>query len=104
MRIWVNISFPFIIREHADSEKGQVRNLGKPVDLFTEGVDEICSCPLRDLPMLKVLRRARPAPFPDGSNYMWVFCLAEYPGYGTLIRLIFSHFGLQIRITGGTNH
>ncbi|KAJ3124355.1 Histidine biosynthesis bifunctional protein hisB [Nowakowskiella sp. JEL0407] len=55
------------VRERSD---GNVRNLGKPVDLarqyFEEGADEITflnitsfrDCPVRDLPMLEVLRRS----------------------------------------------
>ena len=53
-----------------ENEKGDVRNLGKPVELarryFEEGADEITflnitsfrNCPLLDMPMLEVLRRA----------------------------------------------
>ncbi|KAJ3415678.1 hypothetical protein HDV05_004356 [Chytridiales sp. JEL 0842] len=53
-----------------ETQSGEVRNLGKPVDLarryFEEGADEITflnitsfrDCPLRDLPMLEVLKRA----------------------------------------------
>ncbi|KAF9208399.1 Histidine biosynthesis bifunctional protein hisB [Haplosporangium sp. Z 27] len=52
-----------------DGSKGEVRNLGKPVELarryFEEGADEITflnitsfrNCPLLDMPMLEVLRR-----------------------------------------------
>ncbi|RUP45701.1 hypothetical protein BC936DRAFT_147845 [Jimgerdemannia flammicorona] len=52
-----------------NTEAGDVRNLGKPVDLarryFEEGADEITflnitsfrNCPLADIPMLEVLRR-----------------------------------------------
>ncbi|KAF9917140.1 Histidine biosynthesis bifunctional protein hisB [Lobosporangium transversale] len=60
------------VREQGSSEsgKGDVRNLGKPVELarryFEEGADEITflnitsfrNCPLMDTPMLEVLRRA----------------------------------------------
>ncbi|KAF9169948.1 Histidine biosynthesis bifunctional protein hisB [Mortierella sp. AD011] len=60
------------VREQAvgtDGSKGDVRNLGKPVELarryFEEGADEITflnitsfrNCPLLDMPMLEVLRR-----------------------------------------------
>ncbi|KAK9759752.1 Histidine biosynthesis bifunctional protein hisB, partial [Basidiobolus ranarum] len=58
------------VREKPDGDsKGDVRNLGKPVELakryFEEGADEITflnitsfrNCPLGDLPMLEVLRR-----------------------------------------------
>jgi glutamine amidotransferase/cyclase len=56
--------------EASTSSGGQVRNLGKPVDLarryFAEGADEIAflnitsfrSCPLQDQPMLDVVRKA----------------------------------------------
>ncbi|CAG8603903.1 8834_t:CDS:2, partial [Acaulospora morrowiae] len=57
------------VRERNDtSTSGQVRNLGKPVDLarryFEEGADEITflnitsfrNCPLADLPMLEILK------------------------------------------------
>ncbi|TPX34910.1 hypothetical protein SmJEL517_g02609 [Synchytrium microbalum] len=55
------------VREASETGKGDVRNLGKPVDLakryFQEGADEVTflnitsfrSIPLRDAPMLKVL-------------------------------------------------
>ncbi|KAF9438303.1 Histidine biosynthesis bifunctional protein hisB [Entomortierella beljakovae] len=55
--------------DSADGSKGDVRNLGKPVELarryFEEGADEITflnitsfrNCPLLDMPMLEVLRR-----------------------------------------------
>ncbi|KAJ1461848.1 hypothetical protein M885DRAFT_507001 [Pelagophyceae sp. CCMP2097] len=58
------------VREKTDGAKGEVRNLGKPVDLcaryYNEGADEICILnicafkgePLADLPLLAVLRRA----------------------------------------------
>ncbi|KAI8870102.1 imidazole glycerol phosphate synthase HisHF [Ramicandelaber brevisporus] len=59
------------VRERSTTEKGQVRNLGKPVDLaaryFHEGADEIAflnimsfkgTIPLYDMPMLHVLREA----------------------------------------------
>ncbi|CAG8538757.1 3434_t:CDS:2 [Funneliformis mosseae] len=58
------------VRERTtDNTNGQVRNLGKPVDLarryFDEGADEITflnitsfrNCPLVDLPMLEILKR-----------------------------------------------
>ncbi|CAG8690065.1 10883_t:CDS:2 [Racocetra persica] len=59
------------VRESSDGSEvsGQVRNLGKPVDLarryFDEGADEITflnitsfrNCPLTDLPMLEILKR-----------------------------------------------
>lgn len=58
------------VREKGDVEAGgQVRNLGKPVDLarkyYEQGADEITflnitsfrDCPLKDLPMLEILRR-----------------------------------------------
>jgi imidazole glycerol-phosphate synthase len=57
------------VREKSTAN-GDVRNLGKPVDLarryFEEGADEITflnitsfrNCPMTDLPMLEVLRRA----------------------------------------------
>ena len=59
------------VRERvATNDRGRVRNLGKPVDLaaryYEEGADEIVflnitsfrNCPLQDLPMLEVLRKA----------------------------------------------
>ena len=58
------------VREKGDTETGgQVRNLGKPVDMarryYEQGSDEITflnitsfrNCPLADLPMLEILRR-----------------------------------------------
>ena len=56
--------------ENGKLKKGQVRNLGKPVELakryYNEGADEIAflnitsfrNCPINDLPMLSVLREA----------------------------------------------
>jgi glutamine amidotransferase/cyclase len=57
------------VRERSTNNDGQIRNLGKPVDLarryFDEGADEITflnitsfrNCPLTDLPMLEILKR-----------------------------------------------
>lgn len=57
------------VREHENSTKGRIRNLGKPVELarkyYEQGADEITflnitsfrSCPLADLPMLEILRQ-----------------------------------------------
>lgn len=58
------------VREKGDvSAGGQVRNLGKPVDMarkyYEQGADEVTflnitsfrNCPLQDLPMLEILRR-----------------------------------------------
>lgn len=58
------------VRERSNSSAGgQVRNLGKPVDMaqkyYEQGADEVTflnitsfrSCPLADLPMLEILRR-----------------------------------------------
>lgn len=58
------------VREkQASTDKGQVRNLGKPVEMaqqyYEQGADEIIflnitsfrNCPLADLPMLEILRR-----------------------------------------------
>ncbi len=57
------------VREKGDGAGGQVRNLGKPVDMarkyYEQGSDEITflnitsfrNCPLADLPMLDILRR-----------------------------------------------
>ncbi|MFO7839943.1 MAG: imidazole glycerol phosphate synthase subunit HisF [Desulfosalsimonadaceae bacterium] len=85
-------------------EKGEVRNLGKPVDLarryYEEGADEITflnitgfrDFPLRDLPMLEVLRRSSRHVFvpltigggiqdytdPDGRTYSALEVAAEY--------------------------
>ncbi|KAJ3082221.1 Histidine biosynthesis bifunctional protein hisB, partial [Quaeritorhiza haematococci] len=62
------------VREKSD-EGSKVRNLGKPVDLarryFDEGADEITflnitsfrDCPVRDLPMLEVLKRTSESVF-----------------------------------------
>lgn len=58
------------VREIADGSEGQVRNLGKPVELATkyyqQGADEVTflnitsfrNSPIEDLPMLEVLRKA----------------------------------------------
>ena len=59
------------VRENnASATAGQVRNLGKPVDMarayYSQGADEITflnitsfrNCPLADLPMLEILKRA----------------------------------------------
>lgn len=58
------------VREASDSGEGSVRNLGKPVELATkyylQGADEITflnitsfrNSPIKDLPMLEVLKRA----------------------------------------------
>lgn len=57
------------VREKGDGTSGQVRNLGKPVEMarkyYEQGSDEITflnitsfrNCPLADLPMLEILRR-----------------------------------------------
>ncbi|KAL1914310.1 uncharacterized protein VTP21DRAFT_9003 [Calcarisporiella thermophila] len=83
---------------------GEVRNLGKPVELakryFDEGADEIAflnitsfrECPLRDMPMLEVLRQASKEVFvpltigggirdvidPDGTKHPALEVAAEY--------------------------
>eukprot|EP00123_Amoebidium_parasiticum_P016347 comp23399_c0_seq1/m.38810 comp23399_c0_seq1/g.38810 ORF comp23399_c0_seq1/g.38810 comp23399_c0_seq1/m.38810 type:complete len:540 (-) comp23399_c0_seq1:317-1936(-) len=85
-------------------EGGDVRNLGKPVDLaeryYHEGADEITflnitsfrDCPVRDLPMLEVLRRTSERVFvpltigggirditdPDGTHHSAVDVAAQY--------------------------
>ena len=90
------------VREKDDG--GEVRNLGKPVELagryYDEGADEVTflnitafrDCPLRDLPMLQVLRNASEGIFvpltvgggikdlvdPDGSRYAAVDVAGEY--------------------------
>lgn len=58
------------VREHAEGEKGAVRNLGKPVELckryYDDGADEVTflnitafrDAPLEDQPLLKVLESA----------------------------------------------
>jgi glutamine amidotransferase/cyclase len=57
------------VRERGSANSGQVRNLGKPVDMarkyYEQGSDEVTflnitsfrNCPLADLPMLEILRR-----------------------------------------------
>jgi glutamine amidotransferase/cyclase len=57
------------VREKGTSSGGQVRNLGKPVDMakryYEQGADEVTflnitsfrNCPLADMPMLEILRR-----------------------------------------------
>lgn len=86
------------------SEGNNVRNLGKPVDLakryYHEGADEITflnitsfrNCPLRDMPMLEVLKRASETIFvpltigggirditdPDGSVHPALEVAGEY--------------------------
>ena len=97
------------VREESDDEKsegssGDVRNLGKPVDLarryYEEGADEVTflnitgfrETPLGDLPMLEVLRRASEGVFvpltvgggirgttdPDGTVHSALAVAAEY--------------------------
>ncbi|KAI9727236.1 MAG: Histidine biosynthesis bifunctional protein hisB [Chrysothrix sp. TS-e1954] len=64
------------VREKGSMEAGgQVRNLGKPVDLakqyYEQGADEVTflnitsfrNCPLKDLPMLEILRRTSESVF-----------------------------------------
>lgn len=66
----VALEISWALRDEVQSgERGQVRNLGKPVDLasryFREGADEVTFLnitgfrdhPLQDLPMLEVCRR-----------------------------------------------
>lgn len=57
------------VREKGDAAGGQVRNLGKPVEMarkyYEQGADEVTflnitsfrNCPVSDLPMLEILRR-----------------------------------------------
>jgi glutamine amidotransferase/cyclase len=57
------------VREKGEGEGGDVRNLGKPVEMarkyYEQGADEVTflnitsfrDCPLKDLPMLEILRR-----------------------------------------------
>jgi len=74
-------------------EEGEVRNLGKPVDLahryFAEGADEISflnitsfrNCPMKDMPMLQVLKKAsekvslfcfHPSALPTLKNFLFL--------------------------------
>jgi len=92
------------VRERVVGEKGQVRNLGKPVELaqryFNEGADEITflnitsfrNCPLRDLPILELLKKTSETVYvpltigggirdmtdPDGKKFSALEVASEY--------------------------
>ena len=81
------------------STAGQVRNLGKPVDMakryYAQGADEITflnitsfrDCPLNDLPMLKILRRTSEevfVPLTIGGGIRDVFD----PGSGKMVEAL----------------
>jgi glutamine amidotransferase/cyclase len=92
------------VREHAHGEKGQVRNMGKPVELaqryFNDGADEITflnitsfrNCPLKDLPILELLKKTSETVYvpltigggirdlvdPDGQKFSALQVASEY--------------------------